>query len=393
MSDDWSTRTKLVHAGIRRSQYGEVAEAIFLTQGFVYDSAEAAEARFIKAGEDEFIYARYGNPTVRMFEERIAALEGAEDAFATASGMAAVNGALTSMLRAGDHVVSSRALFGSCLYILEEVLTRYGVKVTFVDGTDLGAWRTAVRPGTKAVFLETVSNPTLEVIDLEAVSGIAHAVGATVIVDNVFATPIFSRALSLGADVVVYSTTKHVDGQGRALGGVILGTTEFIRKTVEPYLKHTGAAMSPFTAWIMLKGMETLDLRVRAQAAGALEIASALEGDAWLARVIYPGLAGHPQHGIAMAQMGSGGTVVSLDIAGGKEAAFRFLNALKIVTISNNLGDAKSIVTHPATTTHQRLSEKTRAALGITPGLVRLSVGIEDPADILADIRSALAAM
>jgi O-succinylhomoserine sulfhydrylase len=393
MSDDWSTRTKLVHAGIRRSQYGEVAEAIFLTQGFVYDSAEAAEARFIKAGEDEFIYARYGNPTVRMFEERIAALEGAEDAFATASGMAAVNGALTAMLRAGDHVVSARALFGSCLYILEEVLTRYGVEVTFVDGTDLAAWRAAVRPGTKAVFLESVSNPTLEVIDLKAVAEIAHGVGATVIVDNVFATPIFSRALSLGADVVVYSTTKHVDGQGRALGGVILGTREFIRKTVEPYLKHTGAAMSPFTAWIMLKGMETLDLRVRAQAAGALAIAEALEDDARLARVIYPGLPGHPQHGIAMAQMGSGGTVVALDIAGGKEAAFRFLNALKIVTISNNLGDAKSIVTHPATTTHQRLSEETRAALGITPGLVRLSVGIEDPADLLADIRGALAAV
>ncbi len=393
MSEDWSRRTKLVHAGIRRSQYGEVAEAIFLTQGFVYDSAEAAEARFIKAGEDEFIYARYGNPTVRMFEDRIAALEGAEDAFATASGMAAVNGALTSMLRSGDHVVSSRALFGSCLYILEEVLTRYGVEVTFVDGTDLDQWRAAVRPGTKAVFLETVSNPTLEVIDLEAVAGIAHGVGATVIVDNVFATPIFSRALSLGADVVVYSTTKHVDGQGRALGGVILGTREFIRKTVEPYLKHTGAAMSPFTAWIMLKGMETLDLRVRAQAAGALAIAEALEGDARLARVIYPGLEGHPQHAIAMAQMGSGGTVVALDIAGGKEAAFRFLNALRIVTISNNLGDAKSIVTHPATTTHQRLSEETRAALGITPGLVRLSVGIEDPADLLADIRGALSAI
>jgi O-succinylhomoserine sulfhydrylase len=268
MSEDWSTRTKLVHAGIRRSQYGEVAEAIFLTQGFVYDSAEAAEARFVKAGEDEFIYARYGNPTVRMFEDRIAALEGAEDAFATASGMAAVNGALSAMLRAGDHVVSARALFGSCLYILEEVLTRYGVEVTFVDGTDLDQWRAAVRPGTKAVFLETVSNPTLEVIDLKAVAEIAHGVGATVIVDNVFATPIFSRALSLGADVVIYSTTKHVDGQGRALGGVILGTREFIRKTVEPYLKHTGAAMSPFTAWIMLKGMETLDLRVRAQAAG-----------------------------------------------------------------------------------------------------------------------------
>jgi O-succinylhomoserine sulfhydrylase len=392
MSDDWNTRTKLVHGGIRRSQYGEVAEAIFLTQGFVYESAEQAEARFVKAGPDEFIYARYGNPTVRMFEDRIAALEGAEDAFATASGMAAVNGALTAMLRAGDHVVSSRALFGSCLYILEEVLTRYGVEVTFVDGTDLAQWRAAVRPGTKAVFLETVSNPTLEVIDLEAVAGIAHGVGATVIVDNVFATPIFSRALSLGADVVVYSTTKHVDGQGRALGGVILGTREFIRKTVEPYLKHTGAAMSPFTAWIMLKGMETLDLRVRAQAAGALEIARALEGDNRLARVIYPGLASHPQHGIAMAQMGSGGTVVSLDLAGGKEAAFRFLNALEIVTISNNLGDAKSIATHPATTTHQRLSEEARAALGITPGLVRLSVGIEDPRDLLADLRGALGA-
>jgi O-succinylhomoserine sulfhydrylase len=390
MSEEWSTRTKLVHEGIRRSQYGEVAEAIFLTQGFVYDSAEQAEARFIKAGEDEFIYARYGNPTVRMFEERIAALEGAEDAFATASGMAAVNGALTSMLRAGDHVVSSRALFGSCLYILEEVLTRFGVEVTFVDGTDLAQWRAAVRPGTKAVFLETVSNPTLEVIDLETVAEIAHGVGATVIVDNVFATPIFSRALSLGADVVVYSTTKHVDGQGRALGGVILGTREFIRKTVEPYLKHTGAAMSPFTAWIMLKGMETLDLRVRAQADGALAIAEALEGDNRLVRVIYPGLAAHPQHGIAMAQMGSGGTVVSLDLAGGKEAAFRFLNALRIVTISNNLGDAKSIVTHPATTTHQRLSEETRAGLGITPGLVRLSVGIEDPKDLLADLRQAL---
>ena len=263
MSSDWNTRTKLVHSGTRRSQYGEVAEAIFLTQGFVYDSAEAAEARFLDAGEDEFIYARYGNPTVRMFEERIAALEGAEDAFATASGMAAVNAALTSMLRAGDHVVSARALFGSCLYILEEILTRYGVEVTFVDGTDLDQWRASVRPDTKAVFLETLSNPTLEVIALRAVSEIAHAVGATVIVDNVFATPVFSRALELGADVVVYSATKHIGGQGRALGGVVLGTREFIRKTVEPYLKHTGGAMSPFSAWIMLKGMETLDLRVR----------------------------------------------------------------------------------------------------------------------------------
>jgi O-succinylhomoserine sulfhydrylase len=393
MSDSWKPRTRLVHEGIRRSQYGEVSEAIFLTQGFVYDSAEQAQARFLKAGEDEFIYARYGNPTVRMFEERIAALEGTEDGFATASGMAAVNGALTAMLRAGDHVVSSRALFGSCLYILEEVLTRFGVEVTFVDGTKLDQWRAAVRPGTKAVFFESISNPTLEVIDIAGVAAIAHAVGATVIVDNVFSTPIYSRAVALGADVVVYSTTKHVDGQGRALGGVILGTREFIRKTVEPYLKHTGAAMSPFTAWIMLKGLETLDLRVRAQAESATHIAETLSGDARLRRVIFPHLPNHPQHDLARAQMERGGTVLSLDLEGGQEAAFRFLNALRIVTISNNLGDAKSIATHPATTTHQRLSDDARAALGITPGLVRLSVGLEDPDDLIADLRQALDAI
>src|SRR6056297_1524389 len=251
----WKKRTKAVHAGIRRSQYNEVSEAIYLTQGFVYDSAEDAEARFIKSGEDEFIYARYGNPTVAMFEDRIAALEGAEDGFATASGMAAVNGALTSMLRAADHVVSARALFGSCLYILEEILTRFGVEVTFVDGTDLAAWRAAIRPGTKAVFFETISNPTLDVVDIRAVADLAHAVGALVLVDNVFATPVFSRAVEQGADVVIYSATKHIDGQGRALGGVILGTREFIRGTVEPYMKHTGGSMSPFTAWIMLKGL------------------------------------------------------------------------------------------------------------------------------------------
>ncbi len=393
MSDSWKPRTRLVHEGIRRSQYGEVSEAIFLTQGFVYDSAEQAEARFLKAGEDEFIYARYGNPTVRMFEDRIASLEGTEDGFATASGMAAVNGALTAMLRAGDHVVSSRALFGSCLYILEEVLPRFGVEVTFVDGTDLDQWRAAVRPDTKAVFFESISNPTLEVIDIAGVAAIAHAAGATVIVDNVFSTPIYSRAVELGADVVIYSTTKHVDGQGRALGGVILGTREFIRKTVEPYLKHTGAAMSPFTAWIMLKGLETLDLRVRAQSETATRIAETLSGDARLNRVIFPHLPGHPQHDLARAQMEKGGTVLSLDLAGGQEAAFRFLNALRIVTISNNLGDAKSIATHPATTTHQRLSPETRAALGITPGLVRLSVGLEDPDDLIADLRQALDAV
>ncbi|MEO0863582.1 MAG: aminotransferase class I/II-fold pyridoxal phosphate-dependent enzyme, partial [Pseudomonadota bacterium] len=340
---------------------------------------------------DEFIYARYGNPTVRIFEERMALLEGAEDGFATASGMAAVSGALTAMLKAGDRVVSSRALFGSCLYVLEEVLTRYGVEVVFVDGTDLDAWRAAITPGTTAVFFESLSNPTLEVVDIAAVSDLAHAVGATVLVDNVFATPVFSDAIAQGADVVIYSTTKHVDGQGRALGGVILGTQEFIRKTVEPYMKHTGGAMSPFTAWVMLKGLETLELRVRAQAATALELAQALDGHDALARVIYPGLAGHAQHALVQRQMGGqGGTVLSLDLRGGQDAAFRFLNALTIPVISNNLGDAKSILTHPATTTHQRLPQDQKDALGITPGLVRMSVGLEASQDLTADLLQAL---
>ena len=386
----WKKRTKAVHAGIRRSQYNEVSEAIFLTQGFVYDTAEDAEARFIKAGEDEFIYARYGNPTVAMFEDRIAAIEGAEDGFATASGMAAVNGALTSMLRAGDHVVSARALFGSCLYILEEVLTRYGVEVTFVDGTDLAAWEAAIRPDTKVVFFESISNPTLEVIDITAVSKLAHAVDATVIVDNVFATPVFSDAINQGADVVVYSATKHIDGQGRVLGGVILGTKAFIRGTVEPYMKHTGGSMSPFTAWMMLKGLETIDLRVRAQATTAKTLAAALEAGGMLQNVIYPGLPSHPQNALVLAQMAEGGTVLAID-AGTQEAAFKLLNALEIWTISNNLGDAKSISTHPATTTHQRLSPETKAMLGITPGLIRLSVGLEDPQDLLDDLRGAIA--
>jgi len=389
---DKSKRTRAVHGGTRRSQYNEVSEAIFLTQGFVYDTAEAAEARFLKAGDDEFIYARYGNPTVRMFEERIALLEGAEDAFATASGMAAVNGALTSMLRAGDHVVSARALFGSCLYILEEVLTRYGVEVTFVDGTDLAHWQAAIRPDTKAVFFESMSNPPLEIIDIKAVSDLAHSVGATVIVDNVFSTPVYSDAIAQGADVVVYSATKHIDGQGRALGGVILGTREFIRKTVEPYLKHTGAALSPFSAWLMLKGLETMELRVRAQTQSALEIAEALEAEPKLSRVIYPGLASHPHHYLAMRQLGAGGTVLALD-AGSQEAAFRLLNALEVVIISNNLGDAKSIATHPATTTHQRLPDAQKAVLGITPGLIRLSVGLEGTEDLIEDLRQGIAAI
>lgn len=386
---DWKTRTKLVHEGIRRSQYGEMAEGIFLTQGFVYDSAEQAQARFVQAGDDEFIYARYGNPTTRMFEDRIAAIEGTEDAFAAASGMAAVNGALTAILKAGDHVVAARALFGSCLYVLE-ILSRFGVEVTLVDGLDLDQWRGAMRADTKAVFFESVSNPTLEVIDIRAVAEIAHGVGALVIVDNVFATPVFSRAVALGADVVVYSTTKHIDGGGRALGGVICGTRDYIRGPLETYMKHTGGAMSPFHAWIMLNGMQTLDLRVRAQAANAAAVASATAGHAKVARAIYPGLMDHPQHALAMEQMGSGGTMVSLDIAGGQEAAFRFLNALEIVKISNNLGDAKSIATHPATTTHQRLPQEQKDLLGITPGLVRISMGIEDGADLVADVMQAL---
>ena len=390
MTKDWKTRTQLVHEGTRRSQYGEMAEAIFLTQGFVYPTAEAAEARFVKAGEDEFIYARYGNPTTRMFEERIAALEGTEDAFATASGMAAVSGALTSCLRAGDHVVAARALFGSCLYILEEVLQRFGVKVTFVDGADLDQWRRAMTPGTRAVFFESMSNPTLELVDIRAVSEIAHAVGAIVVCDNVFATPIFSRAVEQGADVIVYSTTKHVDGQGRALGGVVCGTREFIRKVLEPYMKHTGGSMSPFTAWMHLNGMATLDLRCRAMADAALTLAEALEAHPKVAKVIYPGLPSHPQHALAMAQMGSGGTLVTFDVAGGKEAAFRFMDALEIVKISNNLGDARTIATHPATTTHQRLPQEQKDALGITPGLIRLSLGLEDTGDLVADLARAL---
>ncbi len=390
MTKDWKTRTKLVHEGSRRSQYGEMAEAIFMTQGFAYPDAESAEARFIQAGEDEFIYARYGNPTTRMFEERIAALEGTEDAFATASGMAAVSGALTALLRAGDHVVSARALFGSCLYILEEVLARFGVKVTFVDGADLDQWRKAVTPGTKAVFFESMSNPTLELVDIRGVSEIAHAQGALVIVDNVFATPVFSRAVDQGADVVVYSTTKHIDGQGRALGGVVCGSQQYIRKVLEPYMKHTGGSMSPFTAWIMLNGMVTLDLRCRAMADSAEKVAKALEGHAKLNKVIFPALASHPQHALAMEQMGSGGTLVTFDIAGGKEAAFRFMNALTIAKISNNLGDAKTIATHPATTTHQRLPQDQKDALGITPGLIRLSVGLEDADDLIADLLQAL---
>ena len=387
---DWKAKTKLVHAGAKRSQFGELSEAIFLTQGFVYESAEQAQARFIESGKDEYIYARYGNPTVAMFEERMAVLEGAEDAFATASGMAAVNGALMALLSAGDHIVSARALFGSCLYIIEDILPRFGVEVTFVDGTDLEAWAAAVRPDTKVCFLETISNPMLEVIDIAAVAEITRASGVTLVVDNVFATPVFQRSIKLGADVLIYSATKHIDGQGRCLGGIVLGDKQFIRETLEPFLKHTGAALSPFNAWVMLKGLETLQLRCDAQATSCVAMVAALQGHAKLERVIYPFAADHPQLELAKRQMRMGGTVLSLDIKGGQAAAFRFLNALQIITISNNLGDAKSLVTHPTTTTHQRLSDDQRAELGIGDGLVRISLGLEDPDDLIADVIQAL---
>ena len=382
-------RTLAVHAGTRRSQYSEMSEAIFMTQSFVYESAEAAESRFEQAGEDEFIYARYGNPTVRMFEERIASLEGAEDGFATASGMAAVHGALASMTQAGDHVVAARALFTSCLYVLEDVLVRFGVQVTLVDGLDLDAWAQAITPDTKLVFFESISNPTLEVIDIAAVAGLAHAAGALVVVDNVFSTPVYSNAIPLGADVVIYSATKHIDGQGRGLGGVILGTKEFIRSIVEPFMKHTGGAMSPFNAWMMVKSLETLDLRVRAQVATATELAEVLERREDLLQVIYPGLKSHPQFDLTQAQMGAGGTVLAIDV-GSKKQAFLMMNTLEIILISNNLGDSKSIITHPETTTHQRLSQDQKNLLGITPGLLRLSIGLESAKDLNFDLQVAL---
>ena len=391
--DTWKKRTKAVHAGTRRSQYGEVSEAIYLTQGFVYPSAQAAEARFETLGEDEFIYARYGNPTVRMFEDRMAMLMGYEDAFACTSGMAAVSGALAAMLKAGDHVVSSRALFGSCLYVLQDVLARFGVEVTLVDGTDNAAWDAAIRPDTTLVFLESISNPTLEVVDLRHVVKAAHAAGALVLVDDAMATPIYSYAAACGADLAIVSTTKHVDGQGRMLGGIIAGSRDLIRGPVEAYMKHTGGAMNPFTAWTHLKALETIDLRVAQQSSTAMAIAEALDGHPALNAVRYPNHSAHPQADLARSQCETGGTVVAIDVKGGKDACFKFLNALKLFTISNNFADAKSIITHPATTTHQRLPQDQKDALGITGGMVRISAGLEDSSDLVDDLLTALAAI
>ena len=381
--------TLAIRGGLARSSFDETAEAIFLTSGFVYDSAEQAEAAF-KEEIEKFIYSRYGNPTVAMFEERLRLLEGAEACFATASGMSAVFVALSALLGQGDRVVASRGLFGSCFVILDEILPRWGVQTVFVDGPDLEQWREALSEPTTAVFFETPSNPMQELVDMASVVELAHAAGAKVVVDNVFGTPVFSKPLQFGADVVVYSATKHIDGQGRTLGGAVLGSREFIDGPVKNLMRHTGPAMSPFNAWVLVKGLETLSLRVEKQAASALAVAQSLEAHPRVTRVVYPWLESHPQHELARRQMSGGGTVVTFEVDGGKAEAFAVMNALRIVDISNNLGDAKSMVTHPATTTHRRLSPEARAAVGITDGTVRISIGLEDPADLIEDLTAAL---
>jgi O-succinylhomoserine sulfhydrylase len=386
---NWKPQTKLVHGGTLRSGFGETSEAIYLTQGFVYDTAEAAEARF-KGEAEGFIYSRYANPTVDMFEKRMCALEGAEDARATASGMAAVAAALLCSVKAGDHVVAARALFGSCRWIIEKQMPAYGVESTLVDGTDLSAWEKAVRPNTKLFFLESPTNPTLEVADIAAIAKLANSIGARLVVDNVFATPMQQKPLELGAHVVVYSATKHIDGQGRCLGGIVLSDKEWIEKNLHDYFRHTGPSLSPFNAWTLLKGLETLPLRVRQQTESAGSIADFLAGHARVERLIYPGRADHPQADVVKRQMKGGSTLLCIDVKGGKAGAFAFQNALEIIRISNNLGDAKSLVTHPATTTHKNLTEEARAELGINPGTVRLSVGLEDADDLMADIDHAL---
>ncbi|MBT5050244.1 MAG: O-succinylhomoserine sulfhydrylase [Rhodospirillaceae bacterium] len=386
----WRRKTQLVRGGTRRSQFEETNEAIFMTSGFVYERAEDAEAAF-KNEIDRFIYARYGNPTLEMFQDRLCLIEGAESCRVTASGMAAVFASLACQVGAGDRVVGSRALFGSCEFVLTNILPRFGVETTLVDGTDLDQWEKALSKPTKAVFFESPSNPGLEIIDVKAVCDMAHQAGAMVIVDNVFATPVLQHPLELGADIVVYSTTKHIDGQGRTMGGAILAPEEFVNETLSPFYRHTGPSMSPFNAWVLLKGLETLEMRVREHCVNASEIANFLSEQSGLSRVLYPGLSSHPQHALAKQQMSDFGTVVCLDLGGSKDRAFRFMNALNIIDISNNLGDAKSLTTHPATTTHQRISEEERAHLGITDGFVRISVGLEDVEDLKEDISQALA--
>ncbi|MCY4032428.1 MAG: O-succinylhomoserine sulfhydrylase [Hyphomicrobiales bacterium] len=391
-SKQWRPQTRLVHGGTQRSQHGEAAEALFLTSGYVYDHPEIARDRF--AGDaDGFTYSRFANPTVRMFEERLTALEGAETARATATGMAAVTASMLSYLQAGDHVVAAKALFSSCRYVIEELLPRFGMTFTLVDGLDLEQWRAACRPETKAFFLETPTNPRLEVLDLRSIADIAHDNGALLIVDNVFATPILQRPMEFGADIVVYSATKYIDGQGRCLGGCVLCSEQFLEDHLAMYMKHTGPAMSPFNAWVMLKGLETIDLRIRKHCDNARVLAEFLNGSPAVRRVFYPGLPNHPQHNLAMSQMdGFGGGMIAFEIDGDQSKAFRFLDALEIILISNNLGDTKSLITHPTTTTHQRLEEEARLELGIGGNLLRLSVGLEDVEDLRADLEMALAA-
>jgi O-succinylhomoserine sulfhydrylase len=386
---NWSPETRLVHGGTMRSAFGETSEAMFLTQGFVYQSAESAEARF-KGDEDGFIYSRYANPTVHMFEQRMCLLEGAEDARATASGMSAVASAIGCQLKTGDHIVAAKALFGSCRWVIEKLMPSYGVECTLIDGKDIEAWKRAVRHQTKVFFLESPTNPTLELCDIAAIADLAHENNARLIVDNVFATPLLQKPLELGADIVVYSATKHIDGQGRCLGGVVLGKKDWIEENLHDYFRHTGPSLSPFNAWVLLKGLETLPLRVRQQSATALKVSEFLTTRKDVLRTLYPGHRDHPQYELAQKQMSGGSTLVAFEIAGGKKAAFAFENALDIVHISNNLGDAKSLVTHPATTTHKNLSDEDRMELGISDGLIRLSVGLEAEGDILGDIEQAL---
>ncbi len=386
---NWRPATTLVHGGTLRSQYGEMSEAIYLTQGFTYDSSEAAEARF-KGENDGYIYARYGSPTNDMFEKRMCALEGAEEARATASGMAAVSAALLCQLKAGDHIVAARALFGSCRWVVETLAPRYGIECTLVDGRDLANWEKAIKPNTKVFFLESPTNPTLEIIDIAGVARLANQIGARVVVDNVFATPLFQKPLELGAHVVVYSATKHIDGQGRSLAGVILSDKEWVTEHLQDYYRHTGPAMSPFTAWTLIKGLETLPIRVKQQTENAGRIADFLAEQKQVAKVIYPGRKDHPQADLIAKQMTGGSTLICFEMKGGKEAAFKLQNALDIVTISNNLGDTRSIITHPATTTHKNLTDEARAELGISAGTVRLSAGIEDTQDLIEDFAQAL---
>ncbi len=388
VQESWRAQTLAVRGGTRRSEFGETGEAIFATSGYVYEYAEQAEDAF-KDRVDRFIYSRFSNPTVDMFQERMALIEGAAVGKATATGMAAVFASIASMVQAGDHVVGSRALFGSCLYILTEILPKWGVETTIVDGTDLNQWEDALKRPTKCVFVETPSNPGLDIVDIRAVSALARKAGAKVIVDNVFATPLLQKPMELGADIVVYSATKHIDGQGRCLGGIVLGDEDYCENTLKPFLRHTGPSLSPFNAWVMLKGLETLDLRIRRHCENARKIADYLESRSDLLKVRYPGLPSHPQHELAASQMTDFGSLVTFSLKGGKERCFRFMNALKLIDISNNLGDSKSLMTHPATTTHQRLSAEDREFLGLDDGMVRLSVGLEDPADIQDDLDQA----